>query len=168
MHSFVILQLNLSKPWTDPSEKVVLTGFCCYICGMQTSTTGNLTVHMRRHTGERPYKCSTCNATFAHSNALKVHCRIHTGEKPYSCHICGEKFAALRTCKTHYIKSHLFPNSQWNLSTSIQDVGPTQPSLMFSGHTKFWTCRGWHYFCIMDMVPRLKQSLCFLLHKNTY
>ncbi|KAM3955994.1 LOW QUALITY PROTEIN: uncharacterized protein ACR2FA_010049 [Aphomia sociella] len=45
----------------------------CDICGRGFSTNRILTNHRRTHTGERPYKCAHCPATFAQRTAMKTH-----------------------------------------------------------------------------------------------
>ncbi|XP_071444254.1 zinc finger protein 667-like isoform X2 [Hetaerina americana] len=46
---------------------------CKYDCSLSFKTKGSLMRHMRRHTGERPFRCKQCNRSFRESGALTRH-----------------------------------------------------------------------------------------------
>ena len=77
----------------------------CEICGKYLTRSDKLKVHMRVHTGERPFVCAICKETFARKNSLVQHLMLHTGAKPYVCDICGKAFAQ-KPGLTGHRKSH--------------------------------------------------------------
>lgn len=51
-----------------------------------------------------------CNTSFSTKGSLKVHMRLHTGSKPFKCPFCELRFRTSGHRKTH-IQCHLRPNS---------------------------------------------------------
>ncbi|KPP79001.1 zinc finger protein 516-like [Scleropages formosus] len=51
--------------------------YACNICGKSFPFQSSLSQHMRKHTGERPYKCPYCEHRASQKGSLKLHIRGH-------------------------------------------------------------------------------------------
>ncbi|XP_024148428.1 zinc finger protein 217 [Oryzias melastigma] len=55
----------------------------CSYCGKSFRSSYYLTVHLRTHTGEKPYKCAYCDYAAAQKTSLKYHLDRRHKDKPY-------------------------------------------------------------------------------------
>ena len=63
----------------------------CVICNKVFTAASYLSRHIKR-AHDQPFKCAQCKKCFGFIHVLLVHVRRHTGERPYTCSVCPQAF----------------------------------------------------------------------------
>ncbi|KAJ8355535.1 hypothetical protein SKAU_G00183290 [Synaphobranchus kaupii] len=105
--------------------------FACTVCGKLFKRPKDISDHARRvHAEKTPQECPHCDKLIASKAGLALHIRTHTGEKPYCCADCGARFAQKSSYNTHTRNIHQGPKgrksrrpARWKRSGSRADSG---------------------------------------------
>ena len=60
----------------------------------------------KSHEITKRFHCKICNKGFSRNCEMQIHLRIHTGERPYQCELCGTSFLSQSQLAKHRKKSH--------------------------------------------------------------
>ena len=77
------------------------------------------------------HRCRYCGKVFGSDSALQIHVRSHTGERPYKCNICGNRFTTKGNLKVHFQRhAHKFPNVKMNPNLVPEHLDKFYPPLL--------------------------------------
>lgn len=93
------------------------TGIQAGMDSSKKGKTKMLSVQPESKNGDSLYKhkCKYCGKTFGNDSALQIHLRSHTGERPFKCNICGNRFTTKGNLKVHFQRhKDKYPNITMN------------------------------------------------------
>lgn len=77
----------------------------CTSCGSSFKCLSTLRQHEVVHS-EKKYSCEVCLRKFSRPEKVRIHMRVHTGEKPYNCLRCHKKYQQKNDLNRHVKKKH--------------------------------------------------------------
>uniref|UniRef100_A0A8C4QFB3 Homeotic protein spalt-major n=1 Tax=Eptatretus burgeri TaxID=7764 RepID=A0A8C4QFB3_EPTBU len=91
------------------------------------------------------HKCRFCSKVFGSDSALQIHLRSHTGERPFKCTVCGNRFSTKGNLKVHFQRHReRYPHLEMSVHNvpelldklPIQDAVPSFASFAAVGKTE--------------------------------
>lgn len=81
--------------------------FTCLICNKDFTTKWNLKLHKWTHASRtsKPYRCDQCKGAFIRETDYVAHMNSHKSVRPYTCNYCGAQFIRKYNCQRH-VKEH--------------------------------------------------------------
>jgi len=70
-------------------------------CTHSYSNKSRLNVHLRTHSGIKPYECEICHKHFNEKGNLKTHIKFHSNSRPFQCKLCFKSYKTKGHLKDH-------------------------------------------------------------------
>ncbi|XP_061791693.1 uncharacterized protein sall2 [Nerophis lumbriciformis] len=99
--------LNASLSSASPNAQYALQSLTGEVNSSSTSASGS--------SSRLQHVCCFCGKIFSGDSALQIHLRSHTGERPYQCPVCLSRFTTRGNLKVHFLR-HREQNPELSLS----------------------------------------------------
>ncbi|XP_070686360.1 zinc finger protein ZFPM1 [Pempheris klunzingeri] len=120
-----------SPPQDKPKESYPNERVCPFPqCNKSCPSASSLEIHMRTHSGERPFVCLICLSAFTTKANCERHLKVHTDTLNGVCHGCGFVSTTRDILYSHLVTSHMVcqPGSR----SEVYSPGPGLPKLPLS------------------------------------
>ncbi|XP_057691879.1 zinc finger protein ZFPM1 [Corythoichthys intestinalis] len=120
-----------SPPQDKPKESYPNERLCPFPqCNKSCPSASSLEIHMRTHSGERPFVCLICLSAFTTKANCERHLKVHTDTLNGVCHGCGFVSTTRDILYSHLVTSHMVcqPGSR----SEVYSPGPGLPKLPLS------------------------------------
>ncbi|XP_039988439.1 zinc finger protein ZFPM1 isoform X4 [Xiphias gladius] len=120
-----------SPPQDKPKESYPNERICPFPqCNKSCPSASSLEIHMRTHSGERPFICLICLSAFTTKANCERHLKVHTDTLNGLCHGCGFVSTTRDILYSHLVTSHMVcqPGSR----SEVYSPGPGLPKLPLS------------------------------------
>ncbi|XP_035497989.2 zinc finger protein ZFPM1 isoform X1 [Scophthalmus maximus] len=120
-----------SPPPDKPKDSYPNERICPFPqCNKSCPSASSLEIHMRTHSGERPFVCLICLSAFTTKANCERHLKVHTDTLNGLCHGCGFVSTTRDILYSHLVTSHMVcqPGSR----SEVYSPGPGLPKLPLS------------------------------------
>ncbi|KAM6946115.1 zinc finger protein ZFPM1 [Aplochiton taeniatus] len=118
-------------PQDKPKEAYPNERLCPFPqCNKSCPSASSLEIHMRTHSGERPFVCLICLSAFTTKANCERHLKVHTDTLHGVCHGCGFVSTTRDILYSHLVTSHMV--CQPGSHSEVYTPGPGLPKLPLS------------------------------------
>ncbi|MBN3316583.1 FOG1 protein, partial [Atractosteus spatula] len=115
-----------SPPQEKPKDSYPNERVCPFPhCNKSCPSASSLEIHMRTHSGERPFVCLICLSAFTTKANCERHLKVHTDTLNGVCHGCGYVSTTRDILYSHLVTSHMV--CQPGSKSEVSSPGPGVP-----------------------------------------
>ncbi|CAG0916124.1 unnamed protein product [Notodromas monacha] len=133
--SLEMLQRTTQEVLSKASKNLLINSLVDDLAKSPTSGDDKSKEAMMRH------RCRYCGKVFGSDSALQIHIRSHTGERPFKCNVCGNRFTTKGNLKVHFQRHQAkYPHIKMNPHPFYHNFLPPTamvPNSFLQGLTQF-------------------------------